>query len=304
MGRLAPRLQLPGPHHRIGVGSKSAWPSTQIFNNTSLHAHVLLVPGPGAFWLLSVPAPWYCHLPLSCWLLLLEEPAPCVFHMPSFDATALRGPTRPRCLQRAIIRCDGSCALCAERDRAVGRGAKWPRIVASSPILLHNSGFPQRNSLYTEAGVTSFSSFNSNLESIYCLSSLESVVASSHSHKTRPFLVLSRVETFPIVTRNHSESPLRGRLLTQCPPPTNQQVSHKGRSQEVAPARQVLLKVCGIYLLSVQRATIPRFLASALRSPSLIVVPDSALFRTATVRPIRGPIIPKVISVFLIVLLD
>lgn len=46
LGRLAPRLQLPGPHHRMGVGSKSAW-STQIFNNTSLHAHVLLVPRPG-----------------------------------------------------------------------------------------------------------------------------------------------------------------------------------------------------------------------------------------------------------------
>lgn len=44
---------------------------------------------PRGFCLLSVPAPWHCHLPLPLWLLLLEGPAPCVFHMPSFDATAL-----------------------------------------------------------------------------------------------------------------------------------------------------------------------------------------------------------------------
>lgn len=53
-------------------------------------------------------------------------------------------------------------------------------------------------------------------------------------------------------------------------------------------ALQVLLKVCVIYYSlavypavdALPRATIPRFLGSALRSPSLIVVPDSALFRT------------------------
>lgn len=80
----------------------------------------------------------------------------------------------------------------------------------------------------------------------------------------------------------------------------------------MAPALQVLLKVCGIFIHCLSsRNAIPARNNSPIswvplydRSPSLIVVPDPALFRTATVRPIRGPIILQVISVFLIVLLD
>lgn len=102
-----------------------------------------------------------------------------MFHMPSFDATVFRG-LPAFAASSAIFRCYGSCALCAERDRAVwGGGLSGLESSPPRPILLHNSGFSQRNSLDTEAGVTSFFSFKRNLESIYCLSSLESVAVSS-----------------------------------------------------------------------------------------------------------------------------
>lgn len=58
LGRLAPRLQLPGPHHRIGVGSKICLAvSADLQQHTSLHAHVLLCALSRVICLLSLPAP-------------------------------------------------------------------------------------------------------------------------------------------------------------------------------------------------------------------------------------------------------
>lgn len=70
-----PGSSYPGRTTESELVPKSVWQSTLIFNNTSLHAHVLLVPCPGSFCLLSAQPPCRCHLPLPLWLLLLEEPA-------------------------------------------------------------------------------------------------------------------------------------------------------------------------------------------------------------------------------------
>lgn len=97
----------PAPATRAAPPNRSRFQICLVVN-TDLQQHVSPCPCPllvpclesGGFWLLSVPAPRHCHLPLPLCPFLLEEPAPCVFHMPSFDATVLQWPARPRCLQR------------------------------------------------------------------------------------------------------------------------------------------------------------------------------------------------------------
>lgn len=129
------------------------------------------------------------------------------------------------------------------------------------------------------------------------------------SRRTRPLLRFKPSRNIPHDTQIHPEAALAwpsphtmssdDKSASQ--PPQAEGSSRAAGSPGPAQGMWDLFAVCPALLPL--RATIPRFLGSALRSPSLIVVPDSALFRTATVRPIRGPIIPKVISVFLIVLL-
>lgn len=178
LGRLAPRLQLPGPLALPSPSRFHIWlaichhrPSTTSPSHAHGHARALSCLDESA-----------CYLPLPLWRLLLEKPAPCVFHIPSFDATALRGlAARPPSLPPALFSAAMATMHHALSETEQCEGANWPRIAASSTILLHNSGFltvSSRNSLHTEAGVTNLS-FKNDLESIYCSISLESDAGSN-----------------------------------------------------------------------------------------------------------------------------